>query len=92
MAKIDVWLRAPGKDEPPFNPIVNLWLRRCSRDNGKVLLSPDLMSDGEINESVNYLIGQLESVRKSAKKRLSKAKNDLRENSRKRLEERDGER
>ena len=92
MAKIDVWLRAPGKDDPPFNPIINLWLRGYSEEDGKVLLSPDLMSDGEIDYWVTDLIRQLESVRKSAKKKRSKAKNDVRENLRKRLEERDGKR
>lgn len=91
MAMIDVWLRAPGKDELPFGPIVNLWLREYSMSNGKVLLSPNSMTNDEIDGYVDDLIDQLESVRKKAKKRLSRAKNDERENLRRSLEERNRE-
>ena len=91
MAEVDVWLRAPGKDDPPFIPIANLWLSVYSKVNGKVLLSPELISDEEIDYWVDDLIRQLESVRNSAKKRLSKAQYDERENLRKRLEERSDE-
>lgn len=79
MAEISIFTVAPRKGDPPFNPYVHLWLSQHSRDsNGKILLSPELVNDVEIDESVNYLIQQLEKARKTAKKKLQRKKDQLR--------------
>lgn len=75
MAQIDTLLIAPGKGDQPFAPFVHLWLSEVSRDSeGRELLSPKLMTDREIDESVDKLIRQLEKARKRAKRELSGAK------------------
>lgn len=75
MAKIKVFKVAPGKNDLPFDPYVQLSLSNFSQDSaGKILLSSQLASDMEIDESVNYLMEQLEKARKKAKDELKKAK------------------
>jgi hypothetical protein len=75
MAKIKVFKVAPGRNDLPFDPYVQLSLSNISRDSAeKILLSPRLASDMEIDESVNDLIEQLEKARKQAKDELKKAK------------------
>lgn len=78
MAKISVFKVAPGKDDPFFSPYVHIWLSQRSEDSaGRILLSPQLMTEVEIDESVDYLIVQLEKARKKAKNELQKAKGRL---------------
>lgn len=75
MAKIRVFKVAPIGNDLPFDPYVQLSLSNISQDSaGKILLSPRLASDIEIDESVNDLIEQLEKARKQAKDELKKAK------------------
>jgi len=75
MAKIIVSKVAPGINDLPFDPYVQLSLSHISEDSaGRILLSPRLASDMEIDESVNDLIEQLEKARKKAKDELQKAK------------------
>lgn len=78
MAKINVFKVAPGRSDLPFDPYVQLSLSNFSQDSaGKVFLSPRLASDMEIDESVDYLIKQLEKARKKAKEDLKKAKREV---------------
>ena len=73
MAEISVFTVAPRKGEPQFTPFLHIWLSEHSEySNGKILLSPQLMTDVEIDESVNELIRQLEKTRKEAKKELKR--------------------
>ncbi|MGI6388527.1 MAG: hypothetical protein ACOX2W_15645 [Desulfomonilia bacterium] len=68
MAKISVFKMAPGKNDLPFDPYVQLSLSHISEDStGRILLSPRLASDMEIDESVDHLIEQLQKARKKAK-------------------------
>jgi len=79
MAKIDYLKIAWKKGEPPFNPIIRLWLSEYSKDKEEhILLSPDLMTDSEIDYNVDRLIAQLNVVRRKAKKALLKAKQEVR--------------
>ncbi len=78
MAKINVFKVAPGRNDLPFDPYVQLSLSNFSQDSaGKIFLSPRLASDMEIDESVDYLIKQLEKARKKAKEDLKKAKGEV---------------
>ena len=76
MAKIRVFKMAPGKNDLPFDPYVQLSLSHTSEEDstGRILLSPRLASDMEIDESVDDLIEQLKQARKKAKDELQKAK------------------
>jgi DNA-binding transcriptional regulator/RsmH inhibitor MraZ len=75
MAEISVFKVAPEKNDLPFNAFIHIWLSQYSEDSkGRILLSAQLMSAVEIDESVNYLIKQLERARVKAKKELQKAK------------------
>ena len=75
MVKIRVLKMTPGINDIPFDPYVELSLSHSSEDStGRILLSPRLASDMEIDESVNDLIEQLEKARKKAKDELQKAK------------------
>jgi hypothetical protein len=74
MAMIDVFEVAPGKGDLPFTPFLHIYLSEHSTEFGKILLSPQLMTDKEIDESIDLLIMQLEKVRKMAKSKLKKSK------------------
>ncbi len=75
MAQIDVMEVAPKKGDVPFSPFLHIYLSEYSSDSkGRPLLSPQLMTDKEIDESIDYLLTQLEKVRKSAKTKLKKTK------------------
>ncbi len=75
MSKFSVIVVAPGKTDPPFNPYVYILLSECFRDSdGNITLSPKLMTDIEVDESVDLLIGQLQKARNKAKRELQKAK------------------
>ena len=80
MAEISVFTVAPRKGDPPFTPYVHIWLSQPSDViEGKILISPQLMTDREIDESVDWLIKQLERARKMAKKKLQDKNEQLRE-------------
>lgn len=75
MAEIKVLTVAQKKGDPPFHPFVHLYLTSHSiDDDGRSMMSAQLMTDIEIDETVDYLIGQLETARKKAKNELQKAK------------------
>lgn len=75
MAEISVLTVAPKKNEVPFPPFVHIYLSCASKDNdGRNLMSPELMTDIEVDETIDYLIKQLEKARKKAKSELMKAK------------------
>jgi hypothetical protein len=78
MAKIDVHKVAPGKGDLPFTPYLHIFLSEYSSDSeGRILLSAQLMTDREIDETVDYLVVQLEKVRKAAKLELKRTKERL---------------
>ena len=80
MAEISVLTVAPRKGDPPFTPYVHIYLsQHMTADSGRILLSPQLMTDVEIDESVDWLIKQLEEARKKAKNDLKKKKRQLHE-------------
>lgn len=73
MAQINVFEKTAKSLLGPT--IVQLWLSSYGSDSeGRVFLSPELLTDTEVDESVNYLINQLEEVRKKAKNVLKKNK------------------
>jgi hypothetical protein len=73
MPEIEVLKIAPQRNEPPFTPFVQVWLSQHTVDsNGRILLSPELMTDFEIDEAVDFLVTQLEQTRKKAKQALKK--------------------
>jgi len=74
MAEISILTVAPKKNEPHFQPFVRIYLSSHSVDNdGRSLMSPQLMTEKEVDETINYLIEQLEKARKKAKSELIKA-------------------
>jgi hypothetical protein len=73
MTKIDVFEVAPEKGKIPFTPFLHIYLSEHASDSeGRKLLSPQLMTDKEIDEAIDSLIRQLEKVRKKAKSKLKK--------------------
>jgi predicted chitinase len=89
MAEISVFKVSPRKNDLSVNPSVHIYLSSYSSDSktGRILLSAQLMTAVEIDESVNYLIKQLERARAKAMKELQKAKELLRESMQQRLVE-----
>ncbi|MCD6390173.1 MAG: hypothetical protein J7L69_12240 [Desulfobulbaceae bacterium] len=80
MAEISVLTVAPRKGDLPFTPYSHIYLSSHSTDDsGRILMSPQLMNDREIDETINQLIEQLEKVRKKTKKELQKKKLQLHE-------------
>jgi hypothetical protein len=62
-------------DSLPFNPHVELMLQRFGQNSdGFPIVSPHLMSEAEIDEHVQALKADLDSVSKRAKAALRKAK------------------
>jgi hypothetical protein len=75
MVTIQVSKVAPGRNDLPFDPYVELTLFSSSKDpDGRALLSPRMASDSEIDVFVNDLIEKLERARKKAKDELRRAK------------------
>jgi hypothetical protein len=75
MATINVYKVASGKGDLPFTPYVHIYLSDFTNDSvGYPLMSPQLMTDVEIDETIDYLVSQLEKVRKTAKLKLKKIK------------------
>lgn len=72
MAEIDVIKKSFRTKSLPGPTIVFLWLSSYGSDDGRILLSSELVTGIEVDESVDYLIKQLEKARKKAKKFLKK--------------------
>ena len=68
---LQYWIRG-GKDESyPTSPIVNICLKTWStKKDIPPIISPDLMTEGEIDHHVNKLQSELETIRVEAKKAL----------------------
>jgi len=80
MSTIDIHKRRSTKKDEIMIPFTQLYLSSCSKDsNGKVLLSPQLMSEYEVDDFVDNFIRQLEKKRKEAKDELNK-QNDIMKN------------
>jgi len=63
----------PNKSDPKFTPFTYICVETYSRDKeGNVYISPQLMSDAEIDEHINLLINDLEIIRTKAKKSIKK--------------------
>lgn len=58
------------KGEFPVSPFVAIAVGAHTESDGKILLSPNLMTDLEVDYEVNRLIKNLEKFRSSAKKEL----------------------
>ena len=59
------------KDKLAFPPSVYIALKRPPQnEQGKLLLSPMLMSEVEIDQTINMLINELQTLREKAKKIL----------------------
>ena len=63
-------LRSWKKGELPISPFVSIAVGAHSENDGHLLLSPQLMTDAEIDHEVESLIKELEQFRTSAKKEL----------------------
>ncbi|MGV1101051.1 hypothetical protein ACUUL3_16770 [Thiovibrio sp. JS02] len=80
----DIKTIAPGKDEPKFPPFVHIYIKTCTRGDyfgsghPTTFISPQMMTDNEIDYEVNRLITELETIRKKAKQELRKAKEKTR--------------
>lgn len=62
---------APKKDERSFNPFCYIALDNNGVKDGFPLLT-ERLHESEIDERINYLIKELEKIRKQAKLRYSK--------------------
>ena len=70
---------APGKDDMAFNAIVRLGLQRWSTDNdGWAMVSPDLMTEDEIDWQINAYKQDLDKVGRLAKRALNRANDKTR--------------
>ncbi len=63
-------LRKWKKGDIPVSPFIYLKLATYSEKNDKILISPELMSDPEIDEIVTQLKQELDEFGKKAKKEL----------------------
>ncbi|MBS1190918.1 MAG: hypothetical protein H6R10_2710 [Rhodocyclaceae bacterium] len=63
-------LRAWKKGDIPADPFVSLELGTHVESDGRQILTPNLMTDAEIDYEVDCLIKELEQFRKAAKKEL----------------------
>ncbi len=58
----------------PISPFIHIAADGVCNDIGKSILTPQLMTDSEIDPQINALIAELEKLRKSAKADLLKRK------------------
>ncbi len=79
--RFSVDMVAPRKIDPLFTPFCNIGLgfHSVNTKDGRIHISAQLISDIEIDEAINFLQFDLESVRKEAKKRLKTANRKLHE-------------
>ena len=75
MAEIGIWKVAPRESDMLFHPFAHLELNGYSKDDkGRILLSPSLAADSEVDFWINHLIEQLEKARKEAKRHIRTAR------------------
>jgi len=63
-------LRSWKKGQLPISPFVSIAVGSHTETDGHLLLSPQLMTDDEIDNEVEKLVKELEQFRTSAKKEL----------------------
>ncbi len=64
----DLYCVSPKKGDPPFRPEVYITLKKLPQEiGGKRLLSPILMSEREIDETIDQMIKELQILRKKPK-------------------------
>ena len=74
MSKFEMYspLRAWKKGDYPVSAFVHLSLGdHAQSDDGRILLSAQLMTNSEIDESIEQLMNELEKFRKAAKQELT---------------------
>ena len=63
---------APKKGEQPFPPIAHIVRKQgFTLDDGTELLTADCMSARELDEAIDLLISDLESIRKEGRKKFT---------------------
>ena len=75
----DVISVSSKKGDLPSPPFLCIYVREFSKGENtgeRPLISPQLMSDIEVDESINLLIQQLEKLRKKAKHKLASLKQE----------------
>ncbi len=73
---------APGKDDMAFNAIVRIGLQQWSTDKDDwPIVSPDLMTEGEIDWNINAYKQDLDRVGRLAKRALTRANEKTRAES-----------
>ena len=71
MAKFKINKFAPKKNDIPFSPFLRIELSEFAKDeNDNIILSPQLMTESEIDYNFNSLIDQLQKLKTKAKKEL----------------------
>jgi hypothetical protein len=73
-------LRSWKKGELPADPFVSLEVGMHVESDGRRILTPQLMTDAEIDYEVDGLIKELEQFRKAAKKELLSLRAKMRGN------------
>ena len=78
MPEIDVIKVAPEPDEMLFHPYCTITLTQCARDeNGRILLTPQLINPTEIDFWADDLIEQVNRARVLAKRHVTTARGSL---------------
>jgi hypothetical protein len=69
-----VYCESPKKNDTPFNPYVHILVQNRGPvlESGDIQISPNLMTDQEIDGQIDILIRELKEVRKEAKRKLKK--------------------
>ena len=70
-------LRDWEKGQLPTSPFVHIMVGTCSKEAGHVLLSPQLMTAGEIDEAVAQMRAELDEFATKAKRELRELKSKI---------------
>ena len=70
--RLDLHWTAPRSGDPPFSPIANITLKRHSTlHDGSIALTPDCMTEREVDECIESLIADLNAIRSEARRRFN---------------------
>lgn len=70
--RFDLRFISPEKGDPPFTPIWYIFVKHGSVDsNGAQAVTPTDSTESDIDEQVDELIKELESLRKKAKRKYA---------------------
>jgi len=72
--RFDLKIIKSTKDDLPHPKIAQISLANYPSENGTPLITPKCYSFNELDSQINNLIGELEEIRKKAKKEFSKNK------------------